>query len=462
LYILCIGLNHKTASLSLREKLAFTDVAHPGWNANLQHILEMVLVSTCNRTELYATSTQPGYDEIEAFLSNISGVTVSSFHHNLYRLSGESTADHLYRVATGLDSLVIGEPQVLGQVTRSLERALEAGSCGSVLSTLFRSAIHAGKRARAETGISHNATSISSLAAALAAKEIKDLEAATVMVVGAGEMAELAVEALRKRGALQVTVINRTLKKAKLLAERWQASAFTFKHIEEWLLKADIVISSTSAPHAIITAERMEEIMHKRSQKPIIMVDIAVPRNIAPEVSRVRGVSLFDLDTLEQRVRHLLEARSAEVPAVEAIIAEEKAQFMAYMQTLDVLPLITDLRKQAETIRNHELEKTFHHLPGLTDVERKRIDSMTRALVKKLLASPTQRLRIEANCTYAQEFSTVARTLFDLHDHSDLCAFSKGKCPVSREACCIERPNTGQENKIWQDGWNQTAERNTS
>jgi glutamyl-tRNA reductase len=446
MHILCLGLNHTTTPLDLREKLAFSEesarsaLARLGCGDCLVHIFEMVILSTCNRIELYLTSEKPDFNEIESFLSDAHGMPVSDFHAHLYRLSDEEVVDHLYRVTTGLDSLVLGEPQILGQVTRSLELALGVGACGTVLSRLFRSAIHAGKRARTETAISRNPASVSSLAASLAAREVKNLPAGQVVVVGAGEMAELAVEALRKRGAAQIVVVNRTLERAQSLANRWQAEASTFEHLESLLLEADIVISSTSAPHTIIHAPHMVEIMVQRSHRSMVMVDIAVPRDIDPQVGQIPGVRLYDLDSLDQQVKNLLAERAAEVPQVEAILAEEKARFLEYLSTLDMLPLITELRKQAEAIRYHELERTLHRLPGLTEAERQRIDAMTRSLVKKLLDTPTQRLRIEATCPHASEYATVARTLFDLPGEQGLCAFSNKGCSTTSPSAAARQP----------------------
>jgi glutamyl-tRNA reductase len=438
MHILCIGINHTTAPLEYREKLAFSDEDARSFLAGLSssdgsgssNITETVILSTCNRIELYAVSTQAGFDALESFLATARGVPVEELALHLYRYDDERAVNHLYRVATGLDSLVLGEPQILGQVTRSLELALNAGSCGAVLSRLFRIAIHAGKRARTETSINRNPASVSSLAASLAAHEVKNLPEAQVLVIGAGEMAELAVEALRKRGAAHIVVVNRTLERAQSLASRWQAQAFTFEHIEPLLQQADIVISSTSAPHAIIKSPQMVGIMQERAQRVLVMIDIAVPRSIDPQVSQIPGVRLFDLDSLDCQVHHLLTERAAEVPQVEAILGEEEMHFLEYWQTLDMLPIISELRRQAEAIRQHELERTLRRLPGLTEGERARIDAMTRSLVKKLMQTPTQRLRAEANCPHASQYATVARTLFDLTDEVEVCAFSGQKCSL--------------------------------
>ena len=438
MHILCIGLNHTTAPLELREKLAFSEeqvrsslaCLDDDNGGKLQSIVEMVILSTCNRIELYAVSPRADFKELESFLATLHGIPVGELEPHLYRYDDERAVNHLYRVATGLDSLVLGEPQILGQVTNSLELALNAGACGAVVSRLFRTAIHAGKRARTETSINRNPASVSSLAASLAAREVKNLSEAQVLVVGAGEMAELAVEALRKRGATHIVVINRTLERAQSLASRWQAHACTFEHIETLLQQADIVISSTSAPHAIIKSPQMIGIMRERTQRVLVMIDIAVPRNIDPEVSQIPGVRLFDLDNLECQVHHLLTERAAEVPQVEAILREEKALFMEYWQTLDMLPIISELHRQAEAIRQFELERTLRRLPGLTEGERARIEAMTRSLVKKLMQTPTQRLRAEANCPHASQYAAVARTLFDLACENEVCAFSGQECSI--------------------------------
>jgi glutamyl-tRNA reductase len=442
MHILCLGINHTTAPLELREKLAFgeenarTTLTCMGDDngCGSSDITEMVILSTCNRIELYAVSNKPEFDELEAVLSTIRGVPVKEFQPNLYRYIDEGAVNQLYQVATGLDSLVLGEPQILGQVARSLELALSAGACGAVLARLFRSAIHTGKRARTETAICRNPASISSLAASLAAREVKNLVSAQVVVIGAGEMAELTVEALRKRGAAQIVVVNRTLERAQSVADRWHAQASTYEHLENLLQHADIVISSTSAPHTILNAPHMNEIMLERSHRLIVMIDIAVPRDIDPQVSHIQGVKLFDLDGLACQAQNLRAERAVEVPLVEAILREEKTLFLDYLSTQEVIPIISELRKQAEAIRRNELERTFRRLPELSQVERTRIDAMTRSLVKKLMQKPTQRLRAEGNCPHAAELAAVVRTLFDLPNEQDESAFSGLKCPSTKPA----------------------------
>lgn len=452
IHFLCLGANHTTAPLELREKLAFNDEITRSTlgRLNSEHgqgttkITEMVILSTCNRIELYAVSTQPVLDDLEAFLYSIHGIPMEEFRAQTYRYTDEQVIHHLFRVTTGLDSLVLGEHQVLGQVTRSYELALKAGACGAILSRLFQSAIHAGKRVRTETAIGRNPASVSSLAASLAAKEVKNLSSALVVVIGAGEMAELAVEALRKRGATQIAVVNRNLERAQVLANRLQARAYMFQQLEVLLQQADIVISSTSAPHAVINTSRMADIMRERTRHPIVMIDIAVPRDIDPEVNQIRGVKLFDLDSLDCQVQSLLEERAAEVPRVEAIIGEEKALLGEYFKQLNMLPIVSRLRMHTEAIRRNELEKTLSHLPGLSEGERKRIDALTRSLVKKIMQAPTQRLLAEASCPHASEYAMVTRTLFDLPDEQEVCAFSGKKCSISKPASGDQHPYHAQ------------------
>jgi glutamyl-tRNA reductase len=247
-------------------------------------------------------------------------------------------------------------------------------------------------------------------------------------------MAELAVEALRKRGANRILVVNRTLERAHSLAQRWEAQATTFESIDLALVSADILIASTGAPHTLISREMVNETMRKRSERPLVLIDIAVPRDIDPDAASIHGVRLYDIDKLNAYLEHSLAERISEVPQVKIILEEEHSQFAEYMKSLEMLPIIADMRQQAELIRQGVLEKTFRRLPDLTETERDRIESMTQALVKKILDAPTQRLRAEASCPHAPEYAAVARTLFGLHQGDGLCGFSGNSCPISSAA----------------------------
>jgi glutamyl-tRNA reductase len=313
--------------------------------------------------------------------------------------------------------MVLGEPQILGQVLRALELARGQNTTGPLLNRLFQAAIHAGKRARTETNISRNPASVSSLAASLSEKSLQNISEAQIVILGAGEMAELAVEALRKRGADRILVVNRSLERAQNLIERWNAEATTFEHLDRALESADVVISSTGAPHIILEAEMISRAMRLRPQRPLALIDIAVPRDIDPEAANIPNVQLYNIDHLNAQLEYSLSERAAEVPHVKRILEEESSRFAEYLNSMHMLPIIADIRQQAETIRQMELQKTLNRLPDLTDAERVRIEAMTQALVKKILQEPTQRLRAEAVSPRAPEYAAVARNLFGLGDN---------------------------------------------
>jgi glutamyl-tRNA reductase len=421
-HIYCLGLNHKTANLALRERLAFpqhqleTSLARLGCgdNSSWKEIENIVILSTCNRVELYGIGTQPIFDKLETFLSEIQSIPTSEFSSELYKLVDEEAVQHLFNVAAGLDSMVIGEPQILGQVTEAYAVARKHGTIGKILSRLFQTAIRTGKRARTETTINHNPASIASVAANLISKTVPDLPAAKIMVLGAGEMAELAFESLRKRGAKSVLVVNRTLARAQELANRWGGQAAAFETLSEYLLDMDIVISSTGAPHTLIRPPMVAEVLKQRPQRPLVFMDIAVPRDVDTEVNNIPGVYLYDIDTLSNHLESNLAQREAEVPKVQAIVAEERKSFEEYLATLDVIPIIVNLRNQADSIRQEEIRKAIRRIPDLTPEMEHQIDALTKSIVNKILHSPTVRLRKEANGFDAADYANIARALFDL------------------------------------------------
>ncbi len=422
MHIYCLGLNHNTTPIELREQLSLGEDAIRSALARLacghlaSSIAELVIVSTCNRTELYAASSHMAIAELEAFLSDACGIPAKEFRAHSYQYEDLDTARHLFEVASGLDSLVIGEPQILGQIVRALELSRGQNMIGPVLNRLFQSAIHAGKRARTETGISRNPASVSSLAASLAERAVHPIAEAQVVILGAGEMAELAVEALRKRGAKRILVVNRTLERAHAIADRWDAEITTFENLDAALVSADILISSTGAPHTILSAEMVKHSLRAREQRPLVLIDIAVPRDIDPDAANIPHVKLYDIDNLNEKLEGALAERMAEVPQVKSILAEEIKEFANYMKSLEMIPIISDIRQQAETIRLAMLEKTLRRLPDLTEAERARIEAMTQALVKQILHTPTNRLRAEAGSSRAPEYAAVVRMLFNLSD----------------------------------------------
>jgi glutamyl-tRNA reductase len=420
--ILCLGLSHHTAPVELREKLGFSPDALKaalarfgcGGVSRPAGFRELAIVSTCSRTELYAVTHSDDFAPLVELFAESSGLEPAVFEANLFRHSGAAAVTHLCRVAAGLDSMVLGEPQILGQVTDAYSAALGQGAAGPVLSALFRSAIRAGKRARTETGIARNPASISSVAVRVAEDLVGDLSSAHVAIIGAGEMAELATAALHARGVSLVTVVNRTLEHARQLADRWGGRALTFERLTTALAEADIVITSTGAPHIIVTPEIAREAMDLRPRRPLVFIDIALPRDVDPDAAQIANVHCYDLDDLQAHLNHSLTEREREAPRAAAIVAEETAAFINWFERLDVMPVIVDLRAKADAIRRAEVERTLRRLPGLDPVVQRRIEAMSEALVNKLLHEPTLALKAEAGNGHAAEYASAVRQLFGL------------------------------------------------
>src|SRR5215213_9875532 len=418
--IISIGLNHTTTPVHLRERLAFTEeqvrvsLSRFSCGENHSSLAELIIISTCNRIELYAASDDLAYADLEVFVSDVRGVPLQEFRPHIYRFHDMNSARHLFEVAAGLDSLVVGEPQILGQITRALELARGQNAAGPMLNRLFQAAIHAGKRARTETAISRNPASVSSLAASVAEKVLGHIKTASVVVLGAGEMAELTVEALRKRGVEKIRVINRTLERAQAMAKRWNAESSTYEFLQQGLCEADVLISSTAAPHLMLDATMVREAMQSRAERPLVLIDIAVPRDIDPEAAKLPHVTLFDIDGLNAQLEDYLTRRMDEVPHVRQILEEELSEFEEYLKSLEMLPIIVDIQQQAESIRMAELEKTLRRMPDLTHAQRERIEALTQSLVRKLLDRPTRRLRAEATSHRSAELAALARALFNV------------------------------------------------
>jgi glutamyl-tRNA reductase len=421
-HIFCLGLNHTNSSITLRERLAFNSHQLHSALARLgcgdhrtwREIKELIILSTCNRVELYAVSRGPIFDTLEAFLAETKDCPSALFSDTAYRLLDGDAVQHLFEVATGLDSMVIGEPQILGQVTDAYSAAREHGTTGKILSRMFEAAIRAGKRARTETTISHNPASIASIAVNLIVETVPELPAAKILVLGAGEMAELAVESLRKRGAQSVLVVNRTLQRAQELSNRWGGQAAALEALLDHLPDMDIVIASTGAPHIVIRSSMVEEAMKHRPERPLVFMDIAVPRDVDAEVKNISGVYLHDLDTLSKYLESNLAQREAEVPKVRVILVDERSAFEEYLASLDVVPIIVDMRNRADCIRQDELQKAIRRMPDLTPEMEQQIDILTKSIVSKILHKPTTRLRQEATSHNAADYASIARALFGL------------------------------------------------
>jgi glutamyl-tRNA reductase len=427
--ILLVGLSHKTAPVEMREKLAFSpsmlrsalthfDHLHP--QAHLEDVREGVILSTCNRLEVYTLVRNPEVagEAIINFLGRACGVSPGLFRNQLYVYHDDDAVRHLFRVAAGLDSMVLGEPQILGQITEAYEAALSQGAAGTVLSAMFRSAIHGGKRVRTETAIGVNPSSISSVAAALTGQLLGDLSERQVLLIGAGEMGAIAVRALRRRGVSRIVVANRTHQNAEQLAREWGGQAVTFQQLTEAMIAADIIISSTGAPHTILNRAMLEPAMAIRPARPLLIIDIAVPRDIDPDVTEISHVHLHDIDDLQSQADDNVRERESEIPRVEAIVEKEMAHFLDWLASLDVVSTITDLRHQVEAIRQRELERLFNRL-DLDERERELVATMSHRLINKILHEPTLRLKQEAANGNGALYISTMRQLFLLNEADD-------------------------------------------
>jgi glutamyl-tRNA reductase len=421
--IVVVGLNHKVAPLEVRETLAFNKrsleealTRYRSGNGSRPYGAEGVILSTCNRLEVYtvASSRDEGYEAVCRLLEDCHGGPRGAFEPYLYTYADEEAVEHIFSVAAGLDSMILGEHEVLGQVTDAMETALSLDAAGKVLAALFRHAIEAGKRARTETNISQGVTSIGHVAVDLAEDVFGDLSACRVLVIGAGEMAKLTVEALVRAGAEKLSILNRTRSRAERLAMQLDARALGWEQMDEALSWADIVITSTAAPHAIIHSEDICQAMMARRDRPLFLIDIAVPRDAEPEVGDLGGVYLYDIDDLQAVVEENKNRRCQEVPRVEAIIKQMQEEFLSWHRSLDVVPVIVDLRKEIHNLRQAEVERTLRRVKGLSKREQQVIQAMTKRLVNKILHHPTVCLKEHAGCEDGCRYAEVARDLFGL------------------------------------------------
>jgi len=421
--IIVVGLNHRTAPVEVRERLSFTrDRIEPAYEAlHGGPVRECVILSTCNRTEIYAVVEKyhAGLEAVKSFLSSFHGVERAAFEDHLYVLSGSEAVTHLGRVACGLDAMILGETQILGQVKDAYMAAVDCGAVGKVLHNLFEHSLRVGKRAHSETGISQNAVSVSYAAVELARKVFSSLQGRKAMIIGAGEMSELTAQHLVQAGVGEVIVANRTWERASELAARFDGRAVPFSEIVDWLSRVDIVISSTGAPHVIIKYDAMREALRARRFRPIFLIDIAVPRDIDPEVQSLDGVYLYDIDDLKSVVAANLRERQREAEKVEEIIREETGVFEAWLNSLEVVPIIRSLRQKAEDIRKREVQRAFNKLPDLTERERKVIEAMTSLIVNKLLNDPLLKIKEFANGSQGRLYIETVSELFNLGERED-------------------------------------------
>ncbi len=399
--LLALGVSHHTAPLALREKLAMPEGRAATVLAELlagDAVHEAVAVSTCNRTELYLVTADPVEAESSALavLARQAGIRPTELTDSLYAVRDRDAVRHLFSVAAGLDSMIIGEAEIQGQIKRAYELALVEGATGPIGNRLFREALGAGKRVRTETGVGRAHVSVASVAVSLAARELGDLTAKRVLVVGAGETGELTARALRASGVQTVFVANRHYDRAIGLAQRFGGSAVRFEELPAELARTDIVVSSTASPHVIVDREDLELTMGERPGRPLVMIDIAVPRDVDPSAREVPGVALYDMDDLQRAVARGRSVREAEAVQARALVEDEVERFDRWLTSLEVVPTIAALRERGEEVVQAVLRENAHRWEELSPGDRERLTVMARAIVRRLLHEPTLRLKASA------------------------------------------------------------------
>ena len=417
-HLVTVGISHKTAPVEQREKLALTDTnARTLARSLVRHpdIAEAVVLSTCNRTEVYAHALDAGGAEeaiCDALVEVGTGMTRSEFDCVRYAHLDDRAVAHLFRVASSLDSMVVGESEIQGQVRQAWERCAEEQSTGVLSDRLFRQALEAGKRVRTETQVAVRPVSVSTVAADLAREAIPDLGGRRGLVLGGGRMAEATARALMERGLGELVVINRTVGTAREIAERLGGMGLGYDCLADELAKADVVVCSTDAPHALISAAQVEVALEDRPARPMVLIDIAVPRDVEPAASGVHGAVLFDIDDLERVVAQHRDAREEHARRAEVIVGEEVERYAAWRSGLAVTPVITSLREMAEAIRQGEIARASDAEMGAEEAER--IDRVTRAILNKLLHEPTVRAREAAASIDGMRHVESLRHLFGL------------------------------------------------
>jgi glutamyl-tRNA reductase len=408
--LLALGASHKTAPLAVRERLTLLDgqiepflaelVANPG-------VSEAVAVSTCNRTELYVVGEDP--EPVAA------AMLAARADVELYSARNCDAARHLYRVVSGLDSMIVGEAEIQGQVKRAYERALAAHTTGPMTNKLFRAALATGKRVRTETAISAGNASVASVAVESARAALGEPASTHVVIIGAGENSEQVARAFSERGVTTMFVTNRRRDRAIALAQRFGGSSGSFEALPAELVRADVVVSSTASPHAIIEAQELAAVMQERDGRPLLLIDLAVPRDIDPACAAVPGVTLLDMDALQAQVRGHMSVRRAEAVRAEAIVEDEIQSFAGWLGRLEVLPTLTALRERGDEIVEGLLAENASRWESVSEKDAERIDALARAVVRRLLHEPTARIR-DLDATDRHARLQLLRDLFGLEE----------------------------------------------
>jgi glutamyl-tRNA reductase len=407
-----IGVNHKTAPIALRERIAISREELPEVTralAALPGVSECMIVSTCNRVEIL-TAVESSSVDLSGFLQNHFGLESAVLKDHLYEHRDQQAVRHLFRVAASLDSMVVGEPQILGQVKEAFAVARMAGTVGAQLEHLLQSAFAAAKKVRSETEIGSNSVSIASVAVELAKKIFGSLNGRTVFLVGAGKMSELAARHLVQQGAGAILVTNRTQARARSMAEEFDGRVIPFEQLYDAASEADIVITSTGAPHAIFRKEHGQAFMHRRKNRPMFFIDIAVPRDVDPAMNKLEGIFVYDIDDLQSVAASHMAERAREAGNAEALIAAEVDRFHQRQRTVNVAPAIVALQRQGEELRQAELRRIQSRLGALTAEQAAAIEALTRGLVNKFLHPPMQALKQAARENDAARVDAVCDT----------------------------------------------------
>jgi len=417
--LLVVGLNHRTVPVELLERVAVPEEKLAKALHDLaarEHLLEVVLLSTCNRTEIYARCTHfhAAVGDVSDFLAAHSGADPAELSDHLYTYYDEAAVAHLFSVAAGLDSMIVGESEILGQVRDAWQTAVREQTAPQLLSRMFKHAVESGKRVRTETGISRHPVSIPSAAVAVASEYLGDLDGARVLVIGAGQMGSGLASTLRSRGVADVIVANRTFDRAEQLAARIGARAIPLTDIADTLVDTDVLLTSTASSEVLVERAMIEMVMACRDGRPLLVVDVALPRDIDPGVGDVPDVTLLDLDDLKEYAQRSAERRRGEIGKVRAILAAEIERYRAERAAREVGPLVTSLRELAEDVRAGELERFRGKLAKLDPETRDLVEAITQGVVNKLLHEPTVRVKEAAGTPRGDYYADALASLFDL------------------------------------------------
>jgi glutamyl-tRNA reductase len=421
MHIISVGLNYKSTPVVLRECFAMADENLPDALAHLQDsssVLESVIVATCNRTEIYAVvdQHQPNPNDLIKFMADWFGVPKDRFNEHLYVYDDMKAVEHLFKVTAGLDSMVLGETQILGQVKQAFLTAQENGTTGTMFNELFKQAVTVAKRAQSETAIGENAVSISYAAVELGKRIFGRFDDKKTLIIGAGKMSELTLKHIQANGSSTIFVANRTLERAQQLAASVNGIALTLEQIDQVLSDVDIIISSTGASEYVLHRDQVQHAMLKRRTRPMFLIDIAVPRDLDPHINELENVFLYDIDDLQGIVADNMAQRKQEAEKIEQMIGEEMTIFEHWYQTLEVVPIIRALQQKAAAIHAETLESLFNKLPDLDERERKLIQKLTKSIVNQLLHDPIAHVKDMAQERKGKEAMDLFTKMFDLED----------------------------------------------